>query len=140
MPLISGAASSFNGGTITQPLVIATTDGNVIPLKIVASWNAQNQDFFQVVNGDTGTRMLAVDVSGNVIAFRHTSEASINLKSDGGQVYGALPAVEGSGAIGSRTLGLYDHSPAAQPVLASGTATPEQIALALQSYGAAGGT
>ena len=131
---------TFNGGTITEPLVIATTDGNVIPLKIVASWNAQNQDFFQVVNSDTGTRMFAVDVQGQTLAWPHTSEATPNLTTLGSAVGADLPSVTGRGAIGARTLGLYDHSAAAQPVLTSGTATPEQIALALQSYGAAGGT
>ena len=140
MPLISGGGGSFNGGTITQPLVIATTDGNVIPLKIIASWNAQNQDFFQIVNSDLDTRMFAVDVSGQTVAWRHTSESDTNLLGGGSAVQANLPGLVAAGGSGARTLGLYDHIAAAQPVLTSGTATPEQIALALQSYGAAGGS
>jgi hypothetical protein len=93
-----------------------------------------------VVNSDTGTRMFAVDVSGNTVAWRHTSETDRNLVSDGNTVLGLLPGVAAAGTIGANTLGLYGHPPTAQPTLTSGTATPEQIALALQSYGAAGGT
>jgi hypothetical protein len=40
----------------------------------------------------------------------------------------------------STEMGLFGHTSAPQPVLTSGTATPEQIALALQSYGVVGGT
>lgn len=143
MPLISGGGGlPFNGGTITQPLVIdlSASGGGTIPLQVVASWNAQSQDFFQVVNSDTGTRMLAVDVQGGTVAWPHTSEVEKNLESVGGAVQGKLPGVEGAGATGSRTLGLFDHILAAQPSVTSGTVTPEQLALALQTYGALGGS
>lgn len=131
MGLNPSTSHGFNGGTITEPVVIATTDGNVIPLKIIASWNAQNQDFFQVVNSDTNpdTRMFAVDVSGNVIAFQHTSESTVNLKSDGGQIGGDLPGVVGRGAIGNRTLGFFDQTAAAQPTGVAVTAAAIHAAL-----------
>ena len=141
MPIVSGGGG-FNGGTITGPLVVdlSGSGGNSVPVTIRASWNAQNQDFFQVVNADTGTRLFAVDVQGQTLAWRHTSEATPNLTTLGSAVGASVPGVDGRGAIGSRTLGLYDHAAAAQPTVTSGTVTPEQLALALQTYGALGGT
>ena len=52
----SSRGSTFNGGTITQPLVIATTDGNVVPLSVQAGWNAQ------APRSDRGTHHLRVDL------------------------------------------------------------------------------
>jgi hypothetical protein len=49
---------------------------------------------------------------------------------------GSTLAVGGAGD----SLGFFNHAAAAQPTLTSATATPEQIALALESLGIAGGT
>lgn len=139
MPLISGAASTFNGGTITEPLVIAPTDPNAVPLSIRASWNAQNADFLAIVNTDNGLLLLEMDLNGNLYLGDHAVSQTRTTFAPGTSVEGAVAGATQFGFVAGATS-LFAHAFAPQPVLASGTATPEQIALALQSYGAAGGT
>ena len=140
MPIVSGGG--FNGGTITGPLVIdlSGSGGGTVPVTIRASWNAQSQDFLQVVNSDTNTRMFAVDVSGQTVAWRHTSESDQNLQTGGSSVAANLPGVAISGGIGARRIGFYDTIAAAQQLVTSGSVTPAQLANALQATGMLGGT
>jgi hypothetical protein len=140
MPLISrGGGSPFNGGTITQPLVIAPTDPNSVPLSIRASWNAQNADFLAIVNTDNGLLLLEMDLNGNLYLGDHAVAGTRTAFQPGSSIEGAVAGVV-QFVLGGSVTGLFTHAAAAQPSLTSGTATPEQIALALQSYGAAGGT
>jgi hypothetical protein len=139
----SSHGTTFNGGTITQPLVIDLDDGNSVPLTILASWNAQNVDFLHVLNTDTNVKMFALDLANQVQLNSHTDEAQGVQLSEAGGIVARGNVLLANGKLSASTtptLGLFGHLQAAQPTLTSGTATPEQIALALQSYGAAGGS
>src|SRR6266850_1759999 len=80
-PTSSHGGGTFNGGTITQPLVIDLSggSGNDVPLKVLASYNAQNVDFFEVTNSDVnGLTALGVDSSAKVyVKGRDTTHAGI---------------------------------------------------------------
>lgn len=70
MPTINtNFATSFNGGTITAPLVLdlSAASGNTVPLIVKASFNAQNVDFLSVINSDDGKEILAVNSGGAVV-------------------------------------------------------------------------
>lgn len=107
----SWPAGPFNGGTITNALTIAPTNPNTIPLSIEASWNAIAVDFLRVLNTDTSTRLFAVDVQGQMLTWRHTSETDKTIQSLGSSVGLFVPGFQGQGATGARQLGFYDTAP-----------------------------
>ena len=142
MPSVSPSGvgvTPFNGGTITNPLVIAPSSANAVPLSIRASWNAQNADFLAIVNTDNGLLLLEMDLNGNLYLGDHAVAGTRTTFAPGTSLDGAVAGIT-QFALGANATSLFAHTVAAQPILTSGTATPEQIALALQSYGAAGGT
>jgi hypothetical protein len=71
---VSSRGATFNGGTITAPLVIDTGDPNTVPLTIASSWNAQNTDFLLVQNKDNGVKLVNVDLNGNLLCNHHVTE------------------------------------------------------------------
>jgi hypothetical protein len=116
MPLISGegGGGTFNGGTITQPLVIAPTDPNAVPLSIRASWNAQNADFFNIVNTDNAIVLLEVDLSGNVTVADHADAAHVVILTPGGVALKGAAGTQGP-TLAPASAGFFDHAAAAQP-------------------------
>lgn len=129
MPLVS--AGRFNGGTITNPLVIAPADGNAVPLILRASWAAQNVDFFAIVSTDNGVKLVQVDLNGELTVALHSDAVNQTHIAPG-----SITTFDAGGATGvslARTFaGLYGHAPVAQPAAPTDAAS---IIAALQAIG-----
>lgn len=137
MPIVSGNVGAvFNGGTITRSLAIDPTTYAPIgaALQIVGKDAVPVGNTLLQVQDNGGNDVFDVDDVGDV-SIVSANGAGVGVRAQGAGVLFSL-----TNNAGSATMGLFGHSAAAQPTLVSGTATPEQIALALQSYGAAGGT
>jgi hypothetical protein len=151
---------AFNGGTITAATTIHTSGAADEPLTLIPG-AAAAAAFTLVLDAQDGqgNTVLGADAGGEVFVNTgadglFTVTVPMNAVVVGLGPTGATMSAPPGNALalndehgnallsisGSSHLGLYGHAAAAQPSLTSGTATPEQIALALQSYGAAGGT
>ena len=134
----SSRAAAFIGGTITQPLVIAPGDPNAVPLTIQAGWNAQNTDFFAIVNTDTGTKMVNVDLSANLLVNDHATEAQgVNLGGNGGLVAVGAANLSGgafasSNVAATKKIGALGHAQVAQQAT---PVTLGDVIAVLQSFG-----
>lgn len=89
MPIMGGGGggAAFNGGTITNPLVIDTHggSGNDVPLTIKVSYNAQNADMFRVTDTDTATTIDRIDGQATLrIGDGAIVQGEIHQKSDDG--------------------------------------------------------
>jgi hypothetical protein len=108
----------FSGGTLTRPLVVdlSAYGGGAVPLTVIASYQAQSHDFFDVINSDTNTRLFAVDPNGGTIAYPHSTESGGTTLTGSGSLplTGGLPGVVGTGATGARSVGFYDALPVAR--------------------------
>lgn len=150
MPLISGGGGRFNGGTITGALAI-TPAVPTTPLVQLISPDGQSNDVLAVLDqtgGGSGTNTLELFPGGGLY-LATVVNGDIVLYLDGqsapSQTADILRAVDKNGHVNLRVsandgLGFYGHAAATQQTLTSATATPEQIALALQANGLCGGT
>ncbi len=132
MPTVTQSGASyaiFNGGTITQPLIIQSpVGGNSIPLLIEGSYAAQNVDFFQVLNTDAGgAAMVTVDAGGVLQANDHRSGhsgiaylsgndgGSLQLDDDSGNtinlIGGGIGSTPQASATANLILGTAYHNP-----------------------------
>lgn len=98
------SAQRFNGGTITQPLVVdlSAADGTTVPLTVKASFAAQSDDFFDVLDSDTGHALLFVGPDGGYAANNHTTGALVyEFPQTGyGEIHGGLRTLAiASGAL-----------------------------------------
>lgn len=142
---VPASSRSFNGGTITNPLVIDLSgdaaDRTALDVIQPATFGFGVRPFrFR----QTDFAYLQMDTSGDISsAGNPITSGGATIQTAGGRL---LANASGGGAghtfdpSATPTAGLFGHADVAQPTLVSATATPEQIALALQSYGAAGGT
>jgi hypothetical protein len=91
MPIMGGGGggAAFTGGTITQPLVIDLSGGSGtgVPLTLKVSYNAQNDDIFQVVDTDTSTVIDSIDSGATLtVGDGLVSQGSIHQKADDGSL------------------------------------------------------
>jgi hypothetical protein len=146
MPIVSGGGAPFNGGTITNPLVIAPSTAGVVPLTLrsppngradganFAEWYDDADDFRGSLEVRGGLELDLGTASGGLNVFTTSFRQALGvIESAGRPVVKLAQASDGF-------LGLYTVGAAGQPTVTSGTVTPEQLALALQTYGALGGT
>jgi hypothetical protein len=136
----SSRGTTFEGGTITRPLVIDLSDGDpdVTGLRLILPSNfdfSVNAFTFEIdgqfsllefnPNGDVNTDGNNLNTGGGALV---TSGGAVRVTQAGGQTVHAL---EGTSA------GFFGASAVAQQALNPGTATPEQIATVLETYGLA---
>lgn len=136
MPLISGGGggTTFNGGTITQPLVIAPTSSGVVPLVVHAAPGAF------AANGNVAEWYDDTTTFRGSLAARGGQELDLAIGATGFVVF--PPDFQGlsvNSTGAALSLGFFGAGTATQQTLHSATATPEQIALALEANGFCGG-
>lgn len=150
------------GGTFTGPVVIVTPTASDVGLTIVppAGAKAAATDLIEVYDDAGANLLFFVDAKGNIYGagndtssnFDYTDGSNGRLQVNSGGVIataasghstklkGPIDVVEVQNVSGSARLGFFAAPAVAQPSLTSGTATPEQITLALQALGLAGGS
>jgi hypothetical protein len=164
------AGTPFNGGTITESLLIATT-GTANPLKLQvdpeestvnlldcslveeSSWEARiravdhgssNVDVaLSLFANGTGTSTIEAYDDTGTGKFVFTTDAGLTVNAKAATVGNILLIKVGNSALfaisDTGAVGFFGAAAAAQQTLHSATATPEQIALALEASTLMGG-
>jgi hypothetical protein len=143
----TGTKLAFNGGTITGDLEIAgQTDA--VELKLVPVAN-QNNNVLETQDGG-GATVFVIDADGNIVTGQIDAQPGLDIRAfratgPAGGTADVADFVTGASATVFRitnagNIGFFAHTPGPQPALTSGSATPAQIAVALQSLGLASGT
>lgn len=141
MPLITAPKGdpgpTFNGGTITTPLVIAPTNPASTALRINLAANAGNDDAQQILMYDeNGVPIVSLFADGSLAidaavwggAFSYTLASGRSFAVQGGGL--DIVKVDGAG-----TIGFYNHAPAAQQVVPLTTPTVQNVIDALVATG-----
>lgn len=157
MPLISGGGS-FTGGTIHETTIVPRTAAGVgLAVMPPSGATAAATDEIEVYD-DSGHLIFFVDAAGNVFGVSssgaggnldYTDGSGGRLRVTGGSLIAApadghsfkvngtsnVAIIDVSRNAGGDGVGLFGATPASQQALTPGTATPEQIATVLQTYG-----
>jgi hypothetical protein len=135
------AGTPFNGGTTLTdaPTVMSPSDKDAVALQLkpVTGATADQTDLLEIYD-DAGNLLGYWDASGGFYSSGNNAQFALKTGKSFSLVDNSLADL--LRVTAANTFGFYGHAAVAQQTLTSGTATPEQIALALQSNGLCGGS